>query len=101
MSDLDQAAIWNINRAGWNAAAPRFYGAAALPKYGPFAQTEDVLDLLGDVRDQAVLEIGCGSGHSLLFLAQHRARDLWGVDLSTQQIEFAQALLQEHGYSAH
>ena len=101
MADLDQAAMWNINRAGWDVVAPRFFGAAALPKYGPFAQTEDMLDLLGNIRGQAVLEIGCGSGHSLLYLAQHGARDLWGVDLSTRQIEFAQALLQEYGASAH
>ena len=101
MSDLDQAAMLSINRAGWDVIAPRFYGAAALPKYGPFAQTEDTLNLLGDVSDQTVLEIGCGSGHSLLYLAQHGANDLWGIDLSTKQIEFAQALLQEHGVSAH
>ena len=100
MADLDQAAMWNINRDGWDVVAPRFYGAAALPKYGPFAQTEDVLGLLGDIRDQAVLEIGCGSGHSLLYLAQHGARDLWGIDLSAKQIGFAQTLLQEHGASA-
>jgi SAM-dependent methyltransferase len=93
--------MWSINRSGWDAVAQRFYGAAALPKYGPFAQTEDTLNLLGDVRDKTVLEIGCGSGHSLLYLAQQGARDLWGVDLSAKQIEFAQALLQEHGYSAH
>ncbi|MBI1258852.1 MAG: methyltransferase domain-containing protein [Chloroflexi bacterium] len=100
MTDLDQAAMWDINRAGWDAAASRFYGAAALPNYGPFAQTEDALGLLGDIRDQAVLEIGCGSGHSLLYLAQQGARELWGVDLSSQQIEFTQALLREHNVSA-
>ena len=101
MSDLDQAAMWAINRAGWDTVAQRFYGAAALPNYGPFAPSEDTLGLLGDVRDKTVLEIGCGSGHSLLYLAQHGARELWGVDLAPKQIEFAQALLQENGFSAH
>ncbi|HVU12556.1 MAG TPA: class I SAM-dependent methyltransferase [Phototrophicaceae bacterium] len=100
MSELDQEQMWAINRAGWDAVAPTFYGAAALPTYGPLAPTEDDLHLLGDVQGKTVVEIGCGSGHSLLYLAQHGATDLWGIDLSTKQIEFARALLAEHNVSA-
>lgn len=101
MSDLDQPTMWEMNRSGWDAVAHRFYGAAALPGYGPYAPGEDALGLLGDIQSKAVLEIGCGSGHSLLYLAQHGAAELWGIDLSPKQIEFSRALLQEHGISAH
>lgn len=101
MPDLDQSAMWEINRSGWDKVAHLYYGLAALPNYGPLTSTEDDLHLLGDVQGKAVLEIGCGSGHSLLYLARHGAYDLWGVDLSPKQIEYARVLLQENGVSAH
>lgn len=101
MSDLDQSAMWKINREGWDTVAHNFYGVAALPNYGPFASTESGLGLIGDVQNKSVVEIGCGSGHSLLYLAQQGATDLWGLDLSTQQIAFAQALLAENDVHAH
>lgn len=93
--------MWEINRSGWDAVAHRYYGLTALPNYGPLTPTEDDLQLLGDVQGKAALEIGCGSGHSLLYLAQHGASDLWGIDLSPKQIEYARALLQENNVSAH
>jgi SAM-dependent methyltransferase len=95
--ELDQAAILSINRAGWDKVAVRFYGKNALPEYGPLAATEATLGLLGDVSGKHVLEVGCGSGHSLAYLARQGAGELWGIDLSTKQIEFAQTLLSKHG----
>ena len=83
-----------INREGWNHVAPRFHGSTALPEYGPLAPTEDTLHLLDGVSDTRVLELGCGSGHSLLYLARHGARELWGLDLSPVQIRFAEETLR-------
>ena len=77
------------NREGWNHVAPRFHGGTALPEYGPLAPTEDTLHLLDRTADLRALELGCGSGHSLLYLATHGARELWGLDLSPVQIQFA------------
>jgi ubiquinone/menaquinone biosynthesis C-methylase UbiE len=82
------------NKNSWNEAADRFYGRNPLPEYGPLAPTEDELQLLGDVTGQKVLEIGCGSGHSLLYMDRQNAGELWGLDLSTKQIENARDLLQ-------
>jgi SAM-dependent methyltransferase len=93
--------MWEINRSGWDKVAHIFYGVAALPNYGPLTPTEEDLKLLGDMQHKTVLEIGCGSGHSLLYLAQHGAAEVWGVDLSAKQIEFARALLLENDVSAH
>ena len=54
-----------VNRRGWDAIARREHGRTALPRYGPLTQQEDELRLLEDVGGLRVLEIGCGSGHTL------------------------------------
>jgi SAM-dependent methyltransferase len=100
MDELDQQTILSINRNGWDKVAARFYGGLALPQYGPLAQTEDSLALLGQVAGMRVLEIGCGSGHSLAYLAHQGAAELWGIDLSPVQIDLAESLLSEQGLSA-
>jgi SAM-dependent methyltransferase len=82
------------NRAGWNHVAPRFHGSTALPEYGPLAPTEDTLGLLDATPDLRALELGCGSGHSLRYLAERGARELWGIALSPVQISFAEETLR-------
>lgn len=82
------------NRDGWNRVAPIFHGSTALPEYGPLAPTEDTLRLLDPTADVRALELGCGSGHSLRYLAERGARELWGVDLSPVQIAFAEETLR-------
>lgn len=82
------------NRAGWDRVAPLFRGGTALPEYGPLAPTEDTLKLLDDAALTRVLELGCGSGHSLRYLAKRGAQELWGIDLSPVQIAFAAETLQ-------
>jgi len=89
------------NQKSWNQAAPRFYGRNPLPEYGPLAPKEDELNLLGDVTDCKVLEIGCGSGHSLLYMDERQAAELWGLDLSTVQIESATRLLADCRVPVH
>lgn len=82
------------NRAGWNRVAKYFHGSTALPEYGPLAPTEDTLKLLDGTSDLCVLEFGCGSRHSLRYLAERGARELWGLDLSSTQIAFAEETLR-------
>jgi SAM-dependent methyltransferase len=96
MPILEREEIIAINQRGWNRVAPLFYGGTALPKYGPLAETEDDLHLLPDLAGKSVLELGCGSGHSLAYLAETRhASDLWGLDLSEEQICFTKKLLED------
>ena len=90
----------DINRAAWNRIAAMNKGRTALPCYGPLAPTEDELGLIGDVRGKRVLELGCGSGHSLAWLANRGAAELWGTDLSEKQIEIARQMLAERGVTA-
>lgn len=84
-----------LNKEGWEKSAERFFGRTALPEYGPFTFTEDTLHLFGDVSEQKVLEIGCGSGHSLQYMGNKGAGELWGLDLTTKQVETANQLLQD------
>jgi ubiquinone/menaquinone biosynthesis C-methylase UbiE len=96
MSELVREVILSINQKGWNKVAPIFYGGTALPKYGPLAATEDELSLIPDLSNKKVLELGCGSGHSLSYLWENKnASELWGLDLSEEQIRFTQELLEE------
>ena len=81
--------ILRINKEGWEKTAERFYGRTALPDYGPFAPSEDQLQLFGPITGKKVLDIGCGSGHSLQYMGNAGAQELWGLDLSTKQIETA------------
>ena len=90
----DSARALEINRAGWDRVAPIFHGGTALPEYGPLAPAEDTLRLLELTPDLRALELGCGSGHSLRYLAERGACELWGVDLSPVQIAYAEQTLR-------
>ena len=56
-------------------------------------------ELIGTVKEEGILpgralELGCGSGHSLRYLAERGARELWGIDLSPVQVAFAEDTLR-------
>jgi len=92
--------IHETNREYWNANADSWFGTTALPVYGVKFATEDDLHLFGDVSGKKMLEICCGSGHSLKYHADRNAAELWGVDISHKQLENAAAYLKEHECSA-
>ncbi|ANU17991.1 ubiquinone biosynthesis methyltransferase UbiE [Planococcus maritimus] len=85
--------ILKQNRTSWDTVAEHFNGVDALPRYGPFAQSEEELRLFDSIDGKNVLDIGCGSGHSLLYMSKQGAKDIWGVDLSDRQIERAHETL--------
>ena len=85
-AEIDSGDALAINREGWDRVAPIFHGGTALPEYGPLAPTEDTLRLLELTPNLRALELGCGSGHSLRYLAERGACELWGLDLSPVQI---------------
>lgn len=87
------------NKASWDAIADDWFGTTALPAYGVMIPNEDQLGLLGEIAGKRVLDIGCGSGHSLKYHGDHGAAELWGLDISTKQIENAQWFLTESGYN--
>ena len=85
----------HVNKKSWDEVAHRFFGRNPLPNYGPLAPSEEDLHLLGDVSGCKVLDIGCGSGHSLIYMGEQGAAELWGVDLSKTQIETARNVLAD------
>jgi SAM-dependent methyltransferase len=86
---MRQDEILKVNKEGWDKVAPLFSGVTALPVYGPLINTEESLRLFDSIVGKRVLEIGCGDGHSLEYMSQQGACELWGIDLSTVQIEMA------------
>ena len=89
------------NKTYWNEHADLWFGVTALPEYGVRFPTEDDLNLFGDISGKKMLEICCGSGHSLLYNAKRGAEELWGIDLSERQLDNASKLLKENGVTAY
>lgn len=87
------------NKTSWNNIADNWFGTTALPTYGCLIPTEDELHLFGNVYNSKVLDIGCGSGHSLKWQGENGAAELWGLDLSNKQLENAKRYLEENGFT--
>lgn len=98
---MENEKIIDCNKQYWNEHADFWFGTTALPEYGVKFVTEDDLHLFGDVSGKKMLEICCGSGHSLKYHAERNAGELWGMDLSQKQLDNAKALLRENGYTAN
>lgn len=96
---MDKDSIYETNSAFWGAVGNDVVGATALPFYGAYV-SEEKYRLFGDVSGKKLLEIGCGSGESLKYHGEQGAAELWGMDISENQIEKSKRLLTENGFSA-
>lgn len=92
--------IIDHNQKYWDEHADFWFGTTALPEYGVKFVTEDELHFFRDVVGKKVLEICCGSGHSLKYLADRKAEELWGLDFSKEQLAHAEEYLKQNGYQA-
>ena len=66
---MNDGQIIDKNKKYWNDHADFWFGTTALPQYGVRFVTEEDLHLFGDVSGKKLLEICCGSGHSLKYHA--------------------------------
>ena len=98
--EMDVCEVHKTNTKFWSTIGNEFLGATALPSWGGFFPSEDKLNLLGNLSDKRVLEIGCGNGHSMKYVADRGATDLWGLDISAKQIEGAKNFLNAQGIDA-
>jgi ubiquinone/menaquinone biosynthesis C-methylase UbiE len=98
--DMEKNSIHETNSLFWDTKGNEVLGATALPLYGAFV-SEETCQLFGDVSGKKLLEIGCGSGQSLQYQGERNASELWGTDLSENQIEKTRQLLTAHGLSAN
>ncbi|WP_454055202.1 hypothetical protein [Clostridium sp. Marseille-Q7071] len=64
---MESKTIHQVNKTYYNANSDSWFGATALSEYGVQFVTEDELNLFGDVAGKTMLEVGCGSGHSLRY----------------------------------
>lgn len=93
--------ILNQNKKSWDKMADEWFGTTALPTYGVLIPIETELNLFENIEGKKVLDIGCGSGHSLKYLADRGALELWGLDISTKQIQNAENFLKENNYNCN
>jgi len=96
---MEKNAVYETNILFWDTKGNDVLGATALPKYGAFI-SEEKHQLLSDIAGKKMLEIGCGSGHSLQYLGERKAGELWGMDISDKQLEKTKQHLEMHGLSA-
>lgn len=97
--DMDKNNIHKTNSYFWDTKGNEVIGTTALPKYGAFV-SEEKCHLFGDVSGKKLLEIGCGTGHSLKYHGDREASELWGIDISEKQIEKTREYLSLNGFSA-
>lgn len=98
--DMNVGEAHKNNIEFWDTIGSEFLGVTTLPKWGNYLPSEEKLNLLGDLSDKSVLEIGCGNGRSLKYTADLGAVDLWGLDISANQIEKAKDFLASQGIHA-
>ena len=97
--NMEKNDIHKTNSLFWDTTGTEILGATSLPSYGAFI-SEEKCQLFGDVSGKKLLEIGCGSGQSLQYHGERHASELWGIDISENQIEKTKQYLTSHGHSA-
>ena len=99
MSDKE---IITINEKGWNELikSEKSFSNTILPEYGPFLKrNEEKIGLINPIKRAKILDIGCGEGESLEYLYHKGASEIWGIDISEEQIKKAKArfpMFQNH-----
>lgn len=82
---------------GWDRISGNYQQKSGIPTndvyWGDFVAVESQLTILGDVRGQRILEIGCGGAQNSIALSKWGAIAL-GVDLSRKQILYGKRLLR-------
>ena len=98
-TNTDVETTHKTNIKFWDTIGSDILGTTALPKYGGF-MSEDKLHLFGNVSNKRVLEIGCGNGHSLKYVSDIGADELWGLDISPEQVKRTQNYLLSKNINA-
>lgn len=83
------------NQKTWDAVAHEFFDTSALPVWGPFGIGDD-LNLIPEIKNKTFLEIACGSGRSIKYLLDNEATKVYGLDLSSTQIEEAKRFNEKY-----
>lgn len=87
-----------MNQEGWDELirANKPFSNTILPEYGPFLKrTEEEMNVLENIKGAKVLDMGCGQGKSLEYLYHKGASEIWGIDISEEQIKKTQERFPE------
>lgn len=85
---MDEKKFLKLNKDGWNllSSSKAAFSNASLPEYGPFMENEEKLQLFKNIEGKKILELGCAAGISLKYLYDKGANEIWGIDISENQI---------------
>ena len=88
---MEEKEIIEINKNGWNelVKSGKNFSNTSLPEYGPFMRNEEYFNIFKDVKNKRVLELGCAKGESLKYLQAKGASEIWGIDISEEQLKYA------------
>jgi len=89
---MNSEEIIEINKTGWDnlIKSNKKFANTILPEYGPFLKrNEDEIKLFNNINNKRVLDLGCGEGQSLEYLYKKGASEIWGIDISEEQIKKA------------
>jgi len=86
--------VTSENEKTWDQVADQFVEASALPVWGPFGIGDD-LNLIPEIPGKTFLEIGCGSGRSVKYLTENGAKKVYGLDISSVQLQEAEKFNKE------
>ncbi len=84
---------WDRESEEYAASHPGNSDSSRHPSWGVWDIREAELQVLGDVRDRDLLELGCGDAHDALAFAVQGAR-VTAIDFSTVQLDRARAFLE-------
>jgi SAM-dependent methyltransferase len=100
--NLSPDVIQEINEMGWNLLTRSGKEGVdnSLPIYGPWIATEDELKIFKNIEGKSILDLGCGKGGSLEYLAKQGAGELFGSDISSERIKqlLANPLFKEENF---
>lgn len=97
--ELDIHNIHSTNTKFWDTSGASTLGETALPLFGAFISDKNY-HFFENLKLKNVLEIGCGSGKSLKYVAERQPAELWGIDISEKQIEKTKTYLEENNITA-
>lgn len=86
---MNSKEIIEINKTGWDnlIKSNKKFSNTILPEYGPFLRrNEEEINLFNNITNKKVLDFGCGAGESLEYLYKKGASEIWGIDISEEQI---------------
>jgi SAM-dependent methyltransferase len=94
--ETDNRRSWNTDSDTYQADHGPQLAASGGMAWGVWQIPEASLQVLGEVKDRDILELGCGGAQWSIALAKAGARPV-GLDLSEKQLEHARRLMAEAG----